>query len=218
MISLLLFYKYGLRFIWGHTIMHVLPLLKRIQDGLHLLSCACQNVPFGVGWKGIFSSYIFTLAYGSVGSSPEIFCFTRCILRQFGYLISLAFSDVSILENLLRALLCSWVSLWLFRVLTFSEGAPKWSGELEGTLWATWSLGYVIIFLAVSLLSSGCLVHLVAIVWQRSCGVILVPWGPSDKGDPRFFGGNDSLLQAMSLGVGYLPPCIIIHYWRRSLG
>ena len=99
------------------------------------------------------------------------------------------FSPVSILENLLRALLCSWWSFWLFRVLTFSEGDLKWSGELEGAFYATWYWWSILILLVVYLLSPGFLVHSSAIGWHCSCGIILVPWFPYDKGAPKFSEG-----------------------------
>ena len=108
-------------------------------------------------------------------------------------------------------------------VITFSTlSSPyhplKWSEELDVYFCATWSWGSVLVFFAVSLLLLYCLVHSDAIFWMRSCGIILVPWFPSDTMGSKVSGGTASWLQAMSLGVASLPPVPVDHWLRRSCG
>ena len=93
------------------------------------------------------------------------------------------------MDNILRAPLCSWGSFWLFHITMFFEGALKWSGEPEGALCANWSWGYVLILSEVSILYLVWLIHLVAIGYRSYCGIILIPWLPSDKGAPTFLEG-----------------------------
>ena len=108
---------------------------------------------------------------------------TPWILALYG------FSSVSIQYKLLRGLLCCLGYFWLFPVLTFFEGALKLSGELEGAFCTNLYWGYVLIFSAVSLSYTGWPIHSADIVWRHSCGIILVPGFPSDKGAPKFLEG-----------------------------
>ena len=56
------------------------------------------------------------------------------------------------------------------------------------------------------LLLPGCLIHLVAIGWRRSGGIILVPWFPSDEGSPKFSLG---LLFSCKQYPGKSSPCLL---------
>ena len=60
--------------------------------------------------------------------------------------------------------------------------------------------------LEVSLLSPGYLVHLGDIGWCQYCGVILVPWFPSDKGAPKFL---EVLLCSCNRCTGKYYPCLL---------
>ena len=68
-----------------------------------------------------------------------------------------------------------------------------------------------------SLFYLGFLVRLAAIVWQSSCGIILVPWYPSENCS-GVFGGTDSQWIEASLEVFSLPYGVVNTWWRRSHG
>ena len=129
-------------FIRDHVLVHVFPRSTHISEWLHLFSCACQSGPLEVGWQGGSSSHMFTLTSGAASSCPGIFGFTSCVVRHLGYSFSLDsqpflvctpwslahFCALSVLvfpALLLRGLLL------IVSYLTFSEGSPKWSEELE---------------------------------------------------------------------------------------
>ena len=146
---------------------------------------------------------------GGAGFSPGIFSFTRCVVRHLGYFISMSSKLCPIWEPLESELFLHTRCLVVTRssiegypfdctvFLTFSEGYLKWSDEIDVSLRATWSWGYVPIFSEVSLLLMGCLVHSASIEWQISCWIILVSWFPSDKRVSKSFGGTASLVSGV---------------------
>ena len=97
------------------------------------------------------------------------------------------FKYISIPDNLLKDPLCSWGFHLIVSYLTFLEGSPKLSSENEGALRANWYGGSNPIFLEVSLLSPGYLVHPTAIVWCNYFGIIIGPLVPFWKGIPIFW-------------------------------
>ena len=143
--------------------------------------CMCCH-----GWRVFHTVCIFFLALaiaslvGLVGEAdyPPIclhsplahqdlalrFYFTRCEVRHLGYFISLDYHMCTFRTTSLGV--CSVLAgPFFFNVLKFLEGSPKWSGKLEGTFCVTWSWESVLIFLVVSVLYPGCLIHLDAIGW-----------------------------------------------------
>ena len=198
---MILFYKPGLRFIWCHALVHVLPRSAQNSDGMHLLSCAYQRGPIMVSWRGRFSYHTFTLASGTAGSWPDFFL-KVCIPTHWIFDFS-GFSAVSITDNILRALLCSGWYFRLFRVMTFFEGV--WSVQvnlralsvrlgIEVPSWSYWkSLSYLQVDVYISTLS----VRGILVVSSCSCGSLLI------KGLQSFW--RDFFISARNVPGGCFP-------------
>ena len=91
--------------------------------------------------------------------------------------------------------------------LMFQAFSEPWNGLVK--LWAlSAQLGLRIYssLLVIYLFFPGCLVHLADIGWQSSCGIILVPWFPSDKGDLKF---SEGLLFSCKLCPGKSSTCLL---------
>ena len=112
------------------------------------------------------------------------------------------FSEVSILYNLSRAPLHSWVSFQLFHIYNI----PKWYHELEGSFHITWYLGSVPIFLEVYLVLMGRLFHPAPIIWWNSWGIFLGPL-------VHFFKGIQSFLRDCFAITRDIPAIIIPTYF-----
>ena len=158
--------------------MHALnfsPWSTHLLDSLHYLILRLPVRPFS----------------GLVGEAPPpTIKFTRPLARMASSLVFLVLQgahpntlDICFIWPLIHINSVQYLkgSALLLRVLLVVscsdvlEGAPKWSGELEGAFCTTWSCGYVLILSAVSLLFPVCLVHSAVIFWRYYCEIILVP-------------------------------------------
>ena len=77
-----------MRFIWGHTLVHVLSPVNASSDSLHIHLALFSAALLGVGWRGGFSSYIFPNVSITVGFLPWG-CFILQGIIHLGYLLTL---------------------------------------------------------------------------------------------------------------------------------
>ena len=159
-----------------------------------------------IGRKGISYSHKLYPPFSADWFCPVILSFTSCLVQHLGYLLFLDYHMCPIWTHLgLARFLCNGCIMGtcfdheespfdypIF--LMFLEGALKWSKELEGAVCTTWYWGSVLILLEVFILSLVCHLHLDAIGWRRSCGIILISWLLSDIKGSDSFGRNASRL------------------------
>ena len=94
------------------------------------------------------------------------------------------------------ATICSWWPPSIVLSPTFLDGAPKLSYELDCTFRGIWLGSFLPIFPVVYALVSRFIIHMIALYLRRSCGIVLIPWFPFERGS-KVFWGTASQLQAI---------------------
>ena len=124
--------------------------------------------------RQIILPYVYNRPLACLTLAPRFLIFTRWVVWHLEYYISLDSHQYLICTPWDSARFCALAVLWvpalilrgipsIISYLTFSEGATKWSEEIEGYSRATLSWGSVSILSGVSLSLPGSLVHLTAI-------------------------------------------------------
>ena len=142
----------------------------------------------GVGWRGDSSYHKVYPPSGAAGLCPELFSFTRCVVRHLGNFLFLASRPCLI-----------WTVSWGLRSFIedpfgcficqlFWRGLQ--SGHVNLRALSAWPSPWVsvLIFSVFSLMFLVCLLHSTATGWRISCGIILVPWFPADTKGSKVFG------------------------------
>ena len=199
--------------------LHFYPRSMCLSGGLNYLILSLPVRPFsGLVGEATPPPINFTLPLLRPAYALDFFIFTRFVVKHLGSFLLLASKPCliwkvswgirSTLEGPFGCFIC-----WLF-----------WRGLQSGQVnlgvlsaWpGTWI--YVLILFMLSLLLPGCLVHSSATGWRLSCGIILVPWFPSDTKGSEVFGGTALRLRLMSLGFASLSPGIVVPWWINSHG
>ena len=177
------------------------PRSMRVSDGLHyLIFCLLVQLFLGfiddsdhlpikftrpITW--LASSLGFLVLQDAQSGTLGIFDFWLLSLVQYGHIEGRC--DFFALNVL-------WVPSFILRGIP--SIVPSFQRFWRGpeVVWITWGLflrnlvlSIRLDYLAVSLLLPGCLIHSTDIVWRNSCGIVLAPWVPSDKGAPGFLEG-----------------------------
>ena len=169
-----------------------------------------------VGWLGISSPRKFYPPSREVGFFPFVF-FNKMLSPTHWIFFFAGFSAMYISGNPSMDPLRYWGFHSIIPYLTFLEWAPKWSEELEGSSCATSYWWYVQVFSTVSLLLADWIVHLAAIGWRRSCGIILVLWFSCEKGSGVFW-GTSLWWKSTPLESFSLPSGLLVHWQKVFVG
>ena len=95
----------------------------------------------------------------------------------------------------------------IFSSLEFLNGDPKLLEDPDWDFRSIWPWCYVSIFLEVSVLVSGLLVPPTELSLHQSCGIILCPLVPFQKGYPSF---SEGLLCHCNKFPVKSPPCLLL--------
>ena len=169
-----------------------------------------------VQWGGFYSwKYLLWLAWLEL--IPGVFRFKRCVFQHHRYSISLDSQPYTFLTYwrpvCTSCVFCFSGFPYILLSLTFLEGYPKLSEELDGNLCTTWYGGFnpnlqeVSAILIAWLLFSLC-------SCCRYLRIVIVPWFPYERGS-KVFEGAALRLQAINREVFYLPSGIVTPWQRR---
>ena len=123
-----------MRFIRGHSLVHVLSPVDVSLYGLHIYLALVRAALLRVGRPGGFSSRTFTLAYWGVWHLTIGF-FLQCVFQHLVCLLELASQPCPIWTVFLG--ICSVIEVY-FLSPTCLEGVPSLSENFSGTYCKSW--------------------------------------------------------------------------------